>query len=171
MTPIHMTELPESALLKHYQRSGAYTDCYCMELPRIVAFDEYVEAFYTTALFKVERAILSVVASKPADDRQARQLASRQTEEYSAWTVEARADDQLLLCDILKRTRSWLMCAPSDGETTGTRLYFGSAVVPSRISPEGQVSFGPAFHVLHGFHHAYTRALMLAARARLAKAR
>jgi hypothetical protein len=162
-------ELPAEALLKQYQAQGAYTDCYSMDLPHAVSLHEYVEAFYTSTLFKVERVILSLLASKPADDVQAQKLALGLTKEFSAWTVEGRTTNQLLLCDFLNRTRSWLMCVPVDGSNAVTRLYFGSAVIPKRESRDGKKSFGIAFHALSAFHRVYTRALMKAARANLPK--
>lgn len=164
---IKISELPEAALLKQYQLRGAYTDCYVMELPRAVSFAEYVEAFYTTKVFKVERAILALLAGKRSTDQQAKQLAWGQTSQFAAWTVEERTDNQILLCDFMKHTRSWLMCCAAESSTPATRLYFGSAVIPKRESADGKRSFGFAFHALYGFHHAYTRTLMQAARARL----
>jgi hypothetical protein len=59
------------------------------------------------------------------------------------------------------------MCSPIEASNSATRLYFGSAVIPKRESPDGKESFGIAFHALSAFHHAYTRALMKAARANL----
>lgn len=169
MTAIQTGTLPPEALLAAYQGTGAYTDCYVMDLPQAVSMERYVEAFYTTALFKVERFVLQVLARKPSTDAQAGQLARGQTSAFAAWTVEGRAADQLLLRDFLGRTRSWLMvqAQATEGAPPATRLYFGSAVVPKSRSASGNVSFGLAFHALTGFHRLYTRALMRAARAKL----
>lgn len=172
MPSIEAGELPTRALLHSYKASGAYTDCYFMDVPQVVSQADYIEAFYTSALFKLERAALGVLASRPARDLQARPLAAGECTAFSAWRVEAREADQLLLCDFLGRTRSWLMTARlGDGSAPDrTRLYFGSAVVPKRVSASGQASFGVAFHSLGGFHRCYTRALMHAAYARLSDA-
>ena len=43
------------ALLRKYLHRGAYVDCYVTEVARPVSHSEYVEAFYTTVVFKVER--------------------------------------------------------------------------------------------------------------------
>lgn len=128
---------------------------------------EYVEAFYTTAVFRLERWLLRWLVSRPSTDRQARDLASGTLDRFAAWRVEGRAADQLLLCDFRERTRSWLMSAPwLDGR--GTRLYFGSAVVPVPDRRSGRSRMGPAFRALLGFHKLYSRVLLRAAARRLA---
>jgi len=168
MSAIQPGELPQEALLNKYKQEGAYTDCYFMDVHHPISHAEYVEAFYTTAVFKVERLILSFIASKPSSDLQAKQLASGEVTNFSAWNVEGRTANQLLLCDFLGRTRSWLMSVITEGNSsTTTRLYFGSAVVPKKNSASGRVSFGFAFHALNGFHHLYTRTLMRSALSQL----
>ena len=163
-------ELPEGALLQPYRRDGSYTDCYCMEMPRAITMAQYVSAFYTTALFKVERRILAVAVRKPSTDQDAQALALGHTSDFAAWRVEGRTGHQLLLCDFLGRTRSWLMVEPMGDDPAGpTRLYFGSAVVPKSRSAQGRASFGWAFHALGGFHRLYSKALMRAAHAKLSK--
>lgn len=168
MSAIQVAELPDNALLQHYVLTGAFTDCYCMDLPQDISLAEYIEAFYTSTVFKVERQILALLAGKPASDLTARQLAQEQAIHFSAWRVEGRSADQLLLCDMWGRTRSWLMVTPSNLAPSGsTRLYFGSAVLPQSVSASGQASFGIGFHALSGFHRLYTRALMRSAQSRL----
>jgi hypothetical protein len=170
MSSVQACALPEKALLAQYTRSGAYTDCYVAELARPVSHAEYVEAFYTGKLFKLERLLLAWFASRPSTDRQAKELACGALARFAAWRVEARSPDQLLLCDISGRTRSWLMVAPARvGDAATTRLYFGSAVVPVLDKQSGKASFGFAFKALLGFHKLYSRALLSAARARLAR--
>lgn len=168
MTAIQTAELPQIALLNKYKQEGAYTDCYFMDLPRAISQAEYVEAFYTTGVFKIERAILSILASKPSTDMQAKQLATGEVDNFAAWSVEGRTPNQLLLCDFQGRTRSWLMCVVDEsGGSMKTRLYFGSAVVPNVDPASGRKSFGFVFHALMGFHWFYSRTLMASARARL----
>lgn len=127
----------------------------------------FVEAFYTTALFKVERLILAWFVARPSTDLQARQLAEGSTDSFAAWRVEGRAPDQLLLTDFVGRTRSWLMVAPVPGANARTRLYFGSAVVPRGHAGKGPPRMGLAFHALLGFHKLYSRLLLRAARSRM----
>ncbi len=169
MNSIQLGELPPKALLNKYKQQGAYADCYSVEMPRAISHAEYIEAFYTTPLFKVERFILATLAFRPSADLQARQLALGEIETFAAWSVEGRADNQLLLCDFLGRTRSWLMTDAGQGNPGSTRLYFGSAVVPELDAKTGQASYGFAFHALLGFHRLYSRALLRSAVSRLAK--
>lgn len=166
MAPIIASELPEVSLLQRYKRDGSYADCYYMDMPRQIAISEYISAFYTTPLFKVERKILALVAGKQSSDESAHNLAQGLDAPFAAWSVEGRSSNQLLLCDFLGRTRSWLM---AEAGQSSTRLYFGSAVVPKSKPAVGNASFGFAFHALSGFHRLYTMALMRAAQAKLAK--
>jgi hypothetical protein len=152
--------LPDAALLQAYARDGGYTDCYATDLPRAVSHAQYVEAFYTTWLFRLERWILGWAVSRPSTGAQARELAAGSRDAFAAWSVERRAPDQLLLCDMFGRTRSWLMTAPLPAG--GTRLYFGSGVAPRR---DGRL--GRTFSLLLGFHKLYSIALLGAARRRL----
>jgi hypothetical protein len=158
--------LPEAALLAAYATRDAFTDCYVVDVAGPVTQPQFVEAFYTTAVFRIERRLLAWTMSKPSTDDDARRLATGRCDTFAAWRVEARHDDQLLMCDVTGRTRSWLMTEPlADG--SGTRLYFGSAVVPARDPRTGSATMGRAFHALLGFHAIYSRVLLGAARARL----
>ena len=170
MNAIQHCELPQEALLGKYRQEGAYTDCYFVELPGVFTQAEYVEAFYTTRLIKAERLILSLLVSKPSSDRQAKQLAKGETKTFAAWSVENQTGNQLLLSDFLGRTRSWLMSVVDEsGNSSRTRLYFGSAVVLKLNAATGQASFGFAFHALLSFHKLYSRALLRSASSRLAR--
>lgn len=162
--------LPADALLGRLAGSGAYMDCYVTEIEGAVSLARYVEAFYTTALFKVERSILRFAASRPSSDTEARRLAQGQLDGFAAWRVEGRTPDQLLLADFTGRTKSWLMVAAAEGAgPRRTRLYFGSAVLPKRADGTGRAGLGFVFSALLGFHRVYSRALLSAARSRLAR--
>jgi hypothetical protein len=168
MSSVQLSTRPECTLLDRYAQSGAYTDCYHVDVPMSVSLAQYVRSFNTTPLFKVERSILAVIARRPATDKSAEDLASNQTTRFSAWDVEDRNSSQLLLRDFMGRTRSWLMVRPLGlAGSTSTRLYFGSAVVPKSVAPGGVASFGVAFHALSGFHRLYSKALLRAARSNL----
>jgi len=158
--------MPEHALLARYSANGSYTDCYVTELPGNYSHAEFVAAFYTTWLFKLERAILRWLVRRPSTDWEAQQLARGQRESFAAWKVEARAPNQLLLCDFLGNTRSWLMVETRD-DGGATRLYFGSAIVPRVDARTGEKRLGTSFRALLGFHRGYSRALLSAARSRL----
>jgi hypothetical protein len=157
--------LPAHALLSRYGGDRGYADCYVATVARRVTQAEYVEAFYTTRLFKLERWILAVLAARPSTDPQAGELARAERDRFAAWTVEDRTADQLLLADALGGTRSWLSSEPQEGG--GTRLFFGSAVVPRRRGGSAKPRMGLLFHALLGFHRLYSRALLRAARQRL----
>ena len=163
MPRVDKQTLPDHALLQTYRKSGAYTDCYCTTIGHNVSQSDYVFAFYTTWLFKLERIILKLV-SRPSTDDDARRLADSQQDSFAAWTVEVQNDNQLLMCDFRGRTRSWLM---TEREGDGTRLYFGSAVVQVATSDAGKPELGSGFNALLGFHKLYSRALLSAARSRL----
>lgn len=160
-------ELPAGALLGRYSGSGAYADCYVATIPRAVSHAAYVEAFYTTTVFKLERLILRLAVSRPSTDAQSRELAEGKRDSFAAWTVEARAPDQLLLGDFSGRTKSWLMVAPVEAPGAGTKLYFGSAVVPRRSANREKSGLGFVFNALLGFHKLYSRILLRSAVARL----
>jgi hypothetical protein len=159
--------LPAGALLDRYRGDGGFADCYATELPCAVSHAEFVEAFYTTALFKLERLVLRVFFGRPSSDLEAAGLARGELDAFAAWSVEGRGPDQLLLADLAGRTRSWLMVAPAAGG--GTRLYFGSAVLARRSPGSGRARMGGSFHALLGFHKLYSRLLLRAARSRLAR--
>ncbi len=159
--PITETPLPPGALLARYTGAGGYTDCFTVTLPGRVTQAAFVEAFYTTALFKLERLVLAVLLSRPSTDREARALAAGETDRFAAWTVEGRAADQILLCDFMGSTRSWLMTAPGEGTTT---LSFGTAVVPRK----GR-GMGGGFRVMLPVHRLYARSLLRAAAGRVVR--
>ena len=165
---ISACQLPNDSLLRKYDDSGAYTDCYSTEVAWSVSQAQYIGAFYTTWVFKLERLLLALFVSKPSTDFQAKALAAGELDSFAAWTVEGRTADQLLMCDFQGRTRSWLMSAPVPGDgSTGTRLYFGSAVVPVANPRSGRKAMGFAFSALLGFHKIYSRVLLRAAVSRL----
>lgn len=166
---IRSCELPAGALLNRYSGSGAYADCYVAEIAAVVSQARYVEAFYTTAVFKLERVILKWLVARPSTDAEARQLAAGTRESFAAWTVEARTDNQLLLGDFAGRTKSWLMTEAAGGGSTSTRLYFGSAVVPKSKTGGQKSGLGFAFTALLGFHRLYSRILLRSAAARLSR--
>ncbi len=166
MNTVQQGELPDDALLAQYHLQGAKTDCYFIDLPKQVDQAQYIEAFYTTKLFKVERFILSLVARRPSTDERAKNLANGETKTFAAWSVEAQTQDQLMLCDFMGKTRSWLKSVKQE-DGNGTRLYFGSAVIAKKDRASGKARVGIGFQLLGGFHHVYSKALLKAAYLRL----
>lgn len=163
MSEVQRSALPDSALSKHYEAKGAYTDCFFLDVPQKVSFEEYVEAFYTTPLFKLERKILALLVRKPSTDQEAKALAQGDVSKFSSWHVEDREEQQILLSDFMHKTRSWLKAEDiSDDQQTKTRLYFGSVVVPPQTK-NGLGKFGFLFHATTGLHVFYSKALLRAA--------
>ncbi len=170
MASIQVCELPADALLLRYLNGGAYADCYVTELARPVSHAEFVEAFYTTAVFKLERLLLSWLVARPSTDAQVRELACGKRTSFAAWSIEAREANQVLLSDFQGRTRSWLMSTPALNNQS-TRLYFGSAVMPIVDRRSGEARMGAAFRALLGFHKLYSWVLLRAAVTRLGRSK
>jgi hypothetical protein len=165
---IQTCALPDHALLAGYRAAGAYTDCYCSEVSGGVTQAQYVQAFYTTWVFKLERWILGWAVSRPSTDAQAQQVAEGVIDRFAAWQVEGRSGNQLLMCDFQARTRSWFMVEHIDArEGVRTRLYFGSAVVPVPDARTGKARMGWLFAALLGFHKVYSIVLLRTALSRL----
>lgn len=154
MSRVAAVEVPRDSLLGGHARGGAFVDAYTIDVPCAVDLARFVSVFYATPLFRVERALLAVLLRRPSSDDDLRRLAAGASDRFAAWRVEARSTDEILLA--AGRTRSWLHVAPRDG---GTRLSFGSAVLPGR---DGRM--GALFGALLGFHRAYSRALLGSAR-------
>lgn len=171
MSSVRPGEHPGTSLLVGVLSTDAFADCYVTEVEGAVSQQAYIEAFYTSPLFKVERTLLKWLLGKPSTDDQVRQLAAGTVETFAAWRVESRTAEQLLLADFSGRTRSWLMVEPVQTSSTsrGTRLYFGSGVGPRERAGGGPGRMGFAFHALLGFHRLYSRLLLSAARAALAR--
>ena len=162
MSSIQTTSLPAGALLERYSASGAYTDCYVATLPGQVALAEFMAAFYTTPIFKLERWLLARFLRYPSTDHEVQLLAQGQLTRFAAWHVESRESNQAILA--AGRTRSWLMASQLPARPGATSLYFGSAVVQRRRG-----GLGWQFSALLGFHKLYSRALLAATVRRLAK--
>jgi len=152
---VQAAPLPPGSLLESYCVAGGYVDCFIAEVPRAVTLPQLIETFYTSHAFRPERWLIGVLLGKRADNRDVVRLAVGKTESFSAWSVEARREDQILLCDYQGSTRSWLMVRPVPG---GTRLHFGSAVVKPG---------DPIFRALLGFHSFYSRCLLRGALSKL----
>lgn len=168
MLSIKACPLPDGALLARYRAPRAFTDCYVTEVGFPVTIARFVAAFYTTPVFRLERLILAWALARPSTDAQAEQLADGRADTFSAWRVEDRREDQLVMADMKGRTRSWFMVSPGPAGTgPGTRLYFGSAVLPVINPGTGAAEMSPGFRALLGFHHLYSEVLLFSARSRL----
>lgn len=164
---INICELPYDALSRHYKDNGDYVDSFATDVDSVITHEQFVRAFYTAWPFKLERTFLAVAILRPSSDAQAAQLATGTRRKFSAWDVEARTANQLLMCDYQKKTRSWLMVTPIvlDGEP-GTRLYFGSVVIAAIRKANDTPRLSLGFSALMGFHKVYSKVLLRAAAAR-----
>lgn len=161
--------LPEHSLLFAYHAKGDYTDCFTVDVAGEVSQQQFVTAFYTSRLFKVERFILKWLVAKPSTDRQAGLLASGSIDSFAAWTVEGRKRHQLLVCDYQGRTRSWLMVEPiKAGHGAATRLFFGTGIASATDRKTGRKTMPLLFRLLLGFHRRYAPALLRSAVTKLA---
>ena len=161
MLEISAPALPDDALLRRYvDGAGNYTDCYSVTVPDMVDLPRFVEAFYTAPLFRCERIILKFAVRRPSTDEDAADVAQGRTTKFAAWDVEDRSADQLLMCDMASKTRSWFK---TRDVADGTQLYFGSAVIADPKTAK-QVFL---FHALAPVHKLYARALLRGAVRRL----
>lgn len=168
MTAVQPNPLPAGALLTAYRDAGDYTDCFITSVAGDVELPALISAFYSTWLFAMERFILKWVVKKPSTAQDILRLSTGEAEQFAAWSVETRHEDQLLLTDFRGHTRSWLMCRAAQ-EPGRTELLFGSAVV----SPEHRRQLGQrrpdGYSVLMPVHRMYSVALLACARRKLAK--
>ena len=166
MSSVQPCSIPTGAALQAYSILGTYTDCYSVTIPGSITQTEFITAFYTTAIFKLERFLLATLVSRPSTDSGVDNLASGQSNHFAAWSVEHRTANQLLLA--AGPTRSWLMATQNaDRVPHETTLYFGSAVVPTCTDRNGRPTMGWPFHALLGFHKLYSRTLLCSAASKL----
>ena len=164
-TAVIPRDLPQEALLARYAKGQHYADCFSSDVGTAVTLEQFVYAFYTGFVFKLERLILKWLVSKPSTDEAASQVAAGTRNDFAAWGVEDRAENQLLMTDFRGQTRSWFMVEPVDGDHT--RLYFGSAVIARRQAGEHAGEPGLTFRVLLRMHKVYSRVLLAAAARRV----
>jgi hypothetical protein len=94
--------VPEDSLLKRHrgvvrpERWGSYGDCFSVSVDRAASLADFVFAFYTSPLFRVERLILRVLAGAPADDADARALAQGSAKFGSAVAATPRHEARAL---------------------------------------------------------------------------
>lgn len=161
MPSVQKCAVPQGSLLATYTQGGSYVDAYRTELPGHISLSTFIKAFYTNWIFKIEAFILKYTVKRPSNDVEAQELANGTRTKFAAWDMEGRTENELLMCDMLARTRSWFMVTH---ENERTQLYFGSAVVPVKDSKTGKSSLGFLFVILLGFHQLYSYFLLYFAR-------
>jgi hypothetical protein len=140
-----------------------YLDCFFIDVPGQVKFENYLASFYTTWLFKLERVVLNWAGYR-SSDQQAQALAEGTVQAFAAWKLEDRSEGQILMRDMTGATCSWLMARPQDG---GTRLYFGSGLRSRVQRADGSSRMSAGFRALMGLHNLYSRALLACAAKRV----
>jgi hypothetical protein len=165
--------VPEDSLLNTYcggahpERWVGQGDCFSVAVAQPVSLSEFVHAFYASPVFRIERAILRVLAGAPSTDAEARGVADGSGSSFAIWRVGERTTTQLLMCDRFEKTRSWFQVVPMEGG--GTLLRFGSAVAANRNRKTEALWVGRGFRWLMGFHVLYSRVLLGAALRRVTK--
>ncbi|MEP6884214.1 MAG: hypothetical protein ABJC66_05640 [Gammaproteobacteria bacterium] len=173
MFSIVRDSVPGDSLLKthrgaaHPERWGNYGDCFSVGVDGAVSLADFVFAFYTSPLFRVERLILQILAGAPASDGDALALAQGSAKTFSVWYTGERTATQLLMCDRYERTRSWFQVVPLAGGRT--LLQFGSAVAAAPQSATKVSRPGAVFSLLLGFHILYSQLLLSAAKSGVTK--
>ena len=166
--------VPPSSLLRTW-RDGPdpaawdhFSDCFAVTVDRAVTLAEFVDAFYTTPVFRAERLILRQFGW-PSTDAEVRELADGRRETFAAWKLASRTPTQLLVGDALGRTRSWFCVTPIDPGTAKPRtlLQFGSGIAASIDPRTGERRRSLGFRLLGGFHVLYSKVLLAAAASRL----
>lgn len=167
MFSITQDAVPEDALLCTYrgglrpERWGGSGDCFSVSVDRVTPLAEFVFAFYTSPVFRIERLILRLLAGAPSTDAELRWLAEGSATSFAIWRVGERTATQLLMCDRYERTRSWFGVVPlKDGRTL---LQFGSAVASGSDHRSGAAR-GNLFRLLLRFHVMYSQVLLHAAK-------
>jgi len=171
MFSIRPESVPDDALLRTYrggrhpERWGTYQDCFSVTVGRNVALSDFVYAFYTSPVFRLERLILRAVIGARSTDADARAVADGDGAAFAAWTVAERTATQLLMCDRYEATRSWFRVVPL--ENAGTTLQFGSGVAARSSGVGGPRTLGFVFRLMLGFHVVYSQTLLWAASKRV----
>jgi hypothetical protein len=175
MFGITQDSVPVDSLLMTYRggarpdRWGGHGDCFSVSVGKTVSLADFVFAFYTSRVFRIERLILRMLVHSVSTDSEARAVANGLGDSFAIWRVGERSATQLLMCDRYERTRSWFRVAPLNGG--GTLLQFGSAVAAARESQTGTKSLGGGFRLLLGFHVLYSQVLLHAAKTGVVKSR
>src|SRR5882724_7325901 len=168
MFSIAREPVTDDALLKTFrggkrsERWGKYGDCFSIPVDRVVSLADFVFAFYTSPVFRIERLLLRALVGAPSSDSDARALADGSAASFAVWYVGERTATQLLMCDRYERTRSWFRVVSLDGGRTLSQ--FGSAIAAPRADRAGDRALGGRFRLLLGFHVVYSQLLLHAAK-------
>ena len=158
---VEQIAVPQASLLHRYvAQDGAYTDCFQVVIAKSATHSEFVQAFYTTWLFRLERCVLALALRRRISDEEVSALADDRSNRFAVWHVEARSENQMLLADNSGHTKSFL--ALEALETGSVRLIFGSAVVT-----KGKQKLSRLVRATIWLHRLYSIGLLKAAALRL----
>lgn len=65
--------------------SGSYTDCYGIKLDHAITLPEFIAAFYTTPLFRLERLMLAITPKGRMKDADVTAMASGESDTMAIW--------------------------------------------------------------------------------------
>jgi hypothetical protein len=106
-----------------------YSDCFTITVPSRISLQQYVQAFFTCPVFRVERMLLPVATS----DSEAEAISRGTSGRFGVWSVLERTDDELLATwsvdGYSMHGATWFRVIEVPGDAT--RLEFGSSVTPS----------------------------------------
>ena len=168
MTIVCASELPSTVLLQNYAGPAGYSDCYVTEVAGVVSQAAFVRAFYTTPLFRVERALLKWFASQLSTDEDIDGLASGSSNRFAAWRVGGpvrKPDSAGRLCG----TYSVMAHGPRQPGPAGAKYLavFELGRSSQVEQTHGEKSMGTGFDALLDFHKLYSRSLLRQARGRV----
>lgn len=154
-------DVPDGTLIADdAQRTGGFADSFVTRVPGTVPLPVYVEAFYTSRLFRAERVLLGL-AGHPSTDTEARAVAEGSADRIAVWGHPVRRGDELLMPQLSGATASWFM---TRSVGTETELCFGTIVRPGK---SGAKRMPWVYRALSGFHRLYSRLLLASAARRV----
>lgn len=152
---------PDAALIREYARlPGGYVDCFYADVGGRVTLSDYIEAFFSTPVFRAERLMLNLTANGRSNRQSASELASGSSDKMAIWTTQARDDAQILMIAGNGPVFTWLMVEEAQTDAFSSRLYFGSAVLPTATGKDGTPKMAAGFRVFLGLHIFYSRLLL-----------
>lgn len=160
-------ELPKATLIANQAELGFFTDCFCTEIFGQFELSDYITAFYTSPIFRIERFLLRLAPKGRSTDQDVAALAAGQAKQLAIWTEEFRRSDEVLMN--AGKTKSWLHLKSTD---QGSTLYFGTVVLPEKPkNADESPRMGKGFELFMGLHRLYSRVLLRSAARNLRKER
>ncbi len=165
---IRKTTLPAHAMLSRYaDGTASYTDCFAYDYAGPVDLENFLNAFFNSWVFRLERFILKAAARVTISDEDTANFAAARSDRMGLWTAQDRDESQVLTIVGQGPIHSWWMVEPK-GERT--RLYFGSAIRPM-TAKDGSQRMNPAAKYGGLPHRIYARILLAVAARKLRAAK